>query len=60
MDSSTSHFKAVPRRTVLLIVTALVSWLVCALYSLRLNPEVDHYRDGYAIKRAWARALRRA
>jgi hypothetical protein len=59
MDSSTSHFKAVPWRAVLLLGTALTTWLVCAVYSLHFNPEVTHFRDGDTIKRAWVAELTR-
>jgi hypothetical protein len=59
MDSSTSHSKAVPRRAVLLVAAALASWVACALYTLYLNPEVNHYRDGDTIKRAWAAQMTR-
>lgn len=59
MDSSTSHFKRVPRLAALLLGTALASWAACAFYSVRLNPEVVHYREGYNIQRAWAEKLTR-
>jgi hypothetical protein len=59
MDSSTSHFKKVPCRALLLLAVALASWAACALYSLRLNPEVNHYRYGYGIKRQWAGQMTR-
>lgn len=59
MDSSTSHFKQIPRRAFLLLITALASWAACAFYSVYLNPEVIHYRQGDAIKREWAAQMTR-
>ena len=59
MDSSTSHFKRIPRQAVLLLATALVAWAACAFYSVRLNPEVVHYREGDVIKRAWSAQMTR-
>jgi hypothetical protein len=59
MDSSTSHFKKLPRRALLLFATALATWGACAIYSLHFNPEVNHYRQGYAIKRQWAEQMTR-
>jgi hypothetical protein len=57
MDSSISRFKWVPVRAVLLLATALATWAICALYSVYLNPEVVHYRQGDAIKRAWTKQM---
>ena len=54
MDSSTSHFEKFPRRAFSLLATALVAWAVCAFYSVYLNAEVVHYRQGYGIQNAWA------
>lgn len=54
MDSSISHFERFPHRAFLLLMTALVTWVACAFYSVYLNPEVVHYREGYAIQNAWA------
>jgi hypothetical protein len=59
MDSSTLHSKKIPRRAVLLLATALASWAACAVYSVYLNPEVVHYREGDEIKRAWAAQMSR-
>jgi len=59
MDSFTSHFKNVPTRAALLLGTALGSWVVCVVYTLYLNPEVDHYRQGDVIKSAWAAKMER-
>ena len=59
MDSSTSHSKSVPRRAVLLLAAALASWVICAFYTLHLNPEVNYYRQGSVIKRAWAAQMTR-
>src|SRR3974390_1005763 len=57
MDSSTSHFKAIPWQAVLLLTAALITWVACAVYSTPFNPEVAHYRAGDVIKRAWAAEL---
>jgi hypothetical protein len=59
MDSSTSHFKKLPSRALLLFATALASWGACVIYSLHFNPEVNHYRQGYVIKRQWAEQMTR-
>jgi hypothetical protein len=59
MDSSISHSKKIPSRAVLLLATALASWVGCAFYTLHLNPEVNHYRAGEIIKRAWAAQMTR-
>jgi len=59
MASSTSRFKYVPGRAVLLLATALASWVICAVYSVYFNPEVVHYHQGDAIKRAWAAQMTR-
>jgi len=59
MDSSTSHSERFPRRAFLLLATALAAWLACAFYSVYLNPEIVHYRQGYAIQSAWAARMTR-
>lgn len=58
MASSTSHFKSlIPFRALALILTALVAWIACALYTVRLNPEMAFFRKADASKRAWAKTL---
>ncbi len=59
MDSSISRFKWVPLRAVLLLATAFATWVACVIYSEYLNPEVIHYSQGDAIKRAWTERLTR-
>ena len=59
MDSFTSPSRKFPRRAFRLLIIALAAWVVCAFYSVYLNPEVVHYRQGYAIQRAWAAQMTR-
>jgi hypothetical protein len=59
MDSSTSHSKKIPRRPLLLLATALASWIGCAFYSLHFNPDVTYYRHGYLLKHQWAEKMTR-
>lgn len=46
-----------PWQAVQLVLVALLTWAVCALYTLRLNPEVAFYRHGAVVKRGWVQKL---
>jgi len=55
MDSSISHFKAwLPARAVGLLAAVAVTWGLCVLFSLQLNPYIHLYVQGAALKDQWA------
>lgn len=58
MDSSTSHSdRTVPRLALLLILTALGTWLLCVFYTVRLNPEIVFFHRFSDLKHRWAEHL---
>ncbi len=66
MASSTSHFNhtrlsranaAIPWLALRLLAVAAGAWVLAALYTLRLNPEVAYDRHAHAVKCAWAAKL---
>ena len=58
MASSTSPSNpAVPWLAVRLLGVALAAWVVGAIYTLRVNPEIAFFRRGHAVKQSWAKTL---
>ncbi len=58
MASSTSLSKsAVPRRAAGLLALAGLAWAVGGLYTLFWNPEVQFYKHGIRVKKAYAQKL---
>jgi hypothetical protein len=43
----------------MLLLTAIVAWMGCVFYTLRLNPELKRYAQGAAIKDRWAEKMTR-
>src|SRR4051812_23244305 len=46
---------SMPKRAVILLAAALLSWLAAAAFIFRVDPEVDLTRKVLARKRAWAK-----
>jgi hypothetical protein len=57
-DTNPSTGSRWPRWALQLAAVAFATWAVCAVYSLRLNPEVAFYRQAHAKKQAWLQSLR--
>lgn len=48
-----------PKRAILLLFVSVMIWIGCILYSIQLNPEVNHYVQGATIKQKWTDQLTR-
>ena len=60
MPSSTLHFSAaVPWKAMRLLVVAVAAWVMGALYTVRMNPEIAFFRRCDQVKRLWAQKLDR-
>jgi hypothetical protein len=60
MTSSTSHSEPrVPLLTLKLLAIAVTAWLICAAYTLWLNPEVRFYTAMSAIQDKWSNLMTR-
>ena len=59
MASFTSHFKSIiPIRALTLILTALLAWMSCVLYTVEINPVMKFFRKANSTKAcAWAATL---
>jgi hypothetical protein len=59
MTLSTSRFKnRLPTLALLLLFVGVMSWLLAAFYTLRVNPEIRDFTNGAKIKAEWNRSLR--
>lgn len=58
MDSSTSPSNLrFPVRAAGLLLVALVTWAICAFYTLRFNPEIINDVQGFDIRTQWAEKM---
>jgi hypothetical protein len=58
MDSYTLRFRKIPRLALFLLATAILAWVLSAIYTIWLNPEMAFWKHAFRLKEDWQREMR--